>query len=104
MEVADPEGVLAALGELRHKLELEERREGLEAVGGKDMEAKRRLLRLVQTTEQELAAQGRGKSGVEAGASTEGQVRGCMARLPGPKPAGSEQVFLCSHSPRRWLP
>jgi phage shock protein A len=89
MEVPTPPSVLETLARLRYELQLElaglaERRSGLEdeleALGHK-IEATRRQLELVEATEEQLAAQGRGQRAIEqggAGGST--QVSG-SARL-----------------------
>jgi hypothetical protein len=73
MDVVPPISVREALAKLRQKLQgklegLVEKRSGLEReleVLGKDIESTRRMLELVETTEEQLAAQGQEHRAVE---------------------------------------
>jgi chromosome segregation ATPase len=87
MEVATPTSVLKTLAELRRELQgelegLAEKRSRLErelGVVDKDIEAKRRMLELVEATEEQLEAQRREQPEDGLGAST--QVRGSAMKL-----------------------
>jgi hypothetical protein len=89
MEVLTPGPVLKTLAELRRELQgelegLVEKRSGLEMeleALDKDIESKRRMLELVESTEKQLAAPSKPDlEGDGPGAST--QVRGSAKKLP----------------------
>jgi hypothetical protein len=113
MEVATASSVLEALADLRRGLEgeleaLAEKRTGLEReleALDKDIESKHRMLGLVETTKEQLAAQGRGQPDVEGdgpGAST--QVRGSAKLKDLIKPVWPTWGWCpCCDSPRQRL-
>jgi hypothetical protein len=114
MEAPVPDTVLSALDELRRKLrgELEglvEKRSGLEQELkglGEAIEAKQRMLELLEATERQLAGQGRGQPDLQAGgpaAST--QVRGSAKLQDIGKPGSPTYgLCLCCDSPRQRFP
>jgi hypothetical protein len=114
MEVLTPTSVLEALADLRRELQgelgaLVQKRTGLEReleTLDKDIESKRRMLELVEATEEQLATQGQGHQDLEGrGPRASTQVRGSV-RLQDL----SEQVwptwglYPCCDSPRQRLP
>jgi hypothetical protein len=115
MDVPTSTTGLEALAELRRELQgelegLVERRSGLEReLEGldKDIESKRRMLELVEATEEQLAAQGGGQRSTEGdgpGAST--QVRGSAKLEDISEPVWPTWIafsFSCD-SPRQRLP